>query len=63
MRKKIYSSLEELQKDLDTWLDYYNNERLHSGKFCYGKTPMQTFKDSKKLALYQMESNLDILLI
>ena len=51
MRKKIYSSLEELQKDLDTWLDYYNNERPHSGKFCYGKTPMQTFKDSKKLAL------------
>ena len=58
MRKKIYSSLEELQKDLDTWLDYYNNERPHSGKFCYGKTPMQTFKDSKKLAL---EKNNEIL--
>jgi transposase InsO family protein len=58
MRKKMYSSLEELQKDLDTWLDYYNNERPHSGKFCYGKTPMQTFKDSKKLAL---EKNNEIL--
>lgn len=58
MRKKIYSSLEELQKDLDTWLDYYNKERPHSGKFCYGKTPMQTFKDSKKLAL---EKNNEIL--
>jgi len=58
MRKKIYSSLEELQKDLDTWLDYYNNERPHSGKFCYGKTPMQTFRDSKKLAL---EKNNEIL--
>ena len=58
MRKKIYSSLEELQKDLDTWLDYYNNERPHSGKFCYGKTPMQTFEDSKKLAL---EKNNEIL--
>ena len=58
MRKKIYSSLEELQKDLDTWLDYYNNERPHFGKFCYGKTPMQTFKDSKKLAL---EKNNEIL--
>lgn len=58
MRKKIYSSLEDLQKDLDTWLDYYNNERPHSGKFCYGKTPMQTFKDSKKLAL---EKNNEIL--
>lgn len=58
MRKKIYSSLKELQQDLDTWLDYYNNERPHSGKFCYGKTPMQTFKDSKKLAL---EKNNEIL--
>ncbi len=45
MRKKIYNSLFELQKDLDIWLRYYNNERPHSGKYCYGKTPMQTFKD------------------
>ena len=22
-----------------------------SGKFCYGKTPLQTFKDSKRLAV------------
>ncbi len=22
----------------------------HAGKFCYGKTPMQTFKDSIKIA-------------
>ena len=51
MRKKIYTSLEELQWDLDMWLNYYNHERPHSGKFCYGKTPMQTFQDSKKLAL------------
>jgi transposase InsO family protein len=51
MRKKIYSSIEELQRDLDSWLHYYNHERPHSGKFCYGKTPMQTFQDSKKLAL------------
>ncbi|WP_342271063.1 IS481 family transposase [Candidatus Tisiphia endosymbiont of Parasteatoda lunata] len=58
MRKKIYNSLFELQKDLDTWLHYYNNERPHSGKYCYGKTPMQTFKDSKKLAF---EKNNDIL--
>ncbi len=28
MRKKIYNSLFELQKDLDTWLHYYNNEVL-----------------------------------
>jgi transposase InsO family protein len=50
-RKKIYTSLEELQKDLDEWLDWYNKERTHSGKYCFGKTPWQTFLDSKHLAL------------
>lgn len=49
-RKKIYSSLEDLQIDLDQYLNKYNNTRPHSGKFCYGKTPMQTFKDSIKMA-------------
>ena len=28
----------------------YNEERTHSGKYCYGKTPMQTFQDSIALA-------------
>ena len=49
-RKKIYSSLEELQKDLDEWIKWYNEERTHSGKYCFGKTPMQTFVDSLPLA-------------
>lgn len=50
-RKKIYSSLDELQKDLDEWLGDYNHLRPHSGTFCYGKTPMQTFEDAKHLAI------------
>ena len=49
-RKKIYRNIEELQNDVDQWLKYYNEERPHSGKYCYGKTPMQTFLDSKKIA-------------
>lgn len=49
-RKKLYRNLEELQQDLDNWLKYYNLERTHSGKHCYGKTPMQTFLDTKALA-------------
>ena len=53
-RKKIYKSIEELQTDLDKWMKYYNEERPHSGRYCYGKTPMQTFKDSKKLAKQKM---------
>ena len=57
-RKKMYSSLEELQKDIDQWLHFYNSERAHSGRYCYGKTPMQTFKDSKELAQARDISNL-----
>ena len=49
-RKKLYTSLEELQTDLDAWLDEYNRIRPHSGKYCYGKTPLQTFLDSLSLA-------------
>jgi transposase InsO family protein len=53
-RKKLYRTLDELQADLDTWLGEYNEQREHSGKYCYGKTPMQTFLDSKHLAQEKM---------
>lgn len=53
-RKKIYPSLEELQKDLDEWMTYYNHQRTHSGKYCFGKTPRQTFQDSFSLAKQKM---------
>jgi len=49
-RKKVYQSIKEIQLDLDEWLRQYNHERTHSGKYCYGKTPMQTFMDSIPLA-------------
>lgn len=49
-RKKIYTSVEELQFDVDRWIGKYNDQRPHSGKHCYGKTPMQTFRDAKYLA-------------
>ena len=49
-RKKLYTNLEQLQTDLDEWIKYYNHERPHSGRFCFGKTPMQTWVDSLSLA-------------
>lgn len=49
-RKRIYTTLEELQSDLDAWLTSYNEERPHQGRWCYGKTPRQTFLDSLPLA-------------
>jgi transposase InsO family protein len=47
-RRKIYRSIEELQRDLDDWLHDYNYERTHQGKMCCGRTPMQTLIDGKE---------------
>ena len=49
-RKRLYNTLEELQADVDAWLREYNEARPHSGKYCFGKTPRQTFLDSKHLS-------------
>jgi hypothetical protein len=48
-RKKRYSSLEKLQKDLDEWIEYYNSERIHQEKMCNGRTPMETLLDGKSI--------------
>lgn len=48
-RKKIYATLDELQLDLDAWIDSYNHERTHQGKMCCGRTPMATFEDGKQI--------------
>jgi transposase InsO family protein len=48
-RKKIYTTLEELQADLDAWIASYNDERTHQGKVCCGRTPMATFEDGKQI--------------
>lgn len=48
-RKKLYSTMEELQKDLDEWMEYYNNNRTHQGKMCCGRTPKETLLDGKTI--------------
>jgi transposase InsO family protein len=50
-RKKLYRSLDEVQSDLDLFMSWYNNERTNQGRYCQGRTPMQTFIDD--LPLYQ----------
>ena len=49
-RKTLYRSLEQLQGDLDQFIDEYNHHRPHQGRWCYGKTPMHTFIDAVPLA-------------
>lgn len=53
-RKKVYRSIQELQNDLDRWMIYYNQDRTHTGKYCFGKTPMQTFDNTINLAKEKM---------
>jgi transposase InsO family protein len=49
-RKRIYGSIAELQADLDAWVRSYNENRPHQGRWCFGKTPMQTFLDAVPIA-------------
>jgi len=49
-RKQIYTSLGELQTDLEEWLRYSNEERVHQGRWGFGRTPKQTFIDTLPLA-------------
>jgi transposase InsO family protein len=53
-RKRIYGSIAELQADLDEWIRSYNEDRPHQGRWCFGKTPMQTFLDAVPLAKEKM---------
>ena len=49
-RKKLYATIDDLQVDLDLWMREFNEARPHQGKWCFGKTPMQTFLDALPLA-------------
>jgi transposase InsO family protein len=53
-RKKLYESLEALQADLDLWIKEYNEQRTHTGKYCFGRTPWETFIASRELAVAKM---------
>lgn len=57
-RRKLYDNLNQLQTDLDEWIHQYNHDRPHSGRYCYGKTPMQTFIESLPLAKQKLLNNL-----
>ncbi len=49
LRRKIYGTLDELQLDLDDWLQEYNYHRTHQGKMCCGRTPIETLEDGKRI--------------
>ncbi len=49
LRKKLYTTIESLQFDLDEWLNFYNTERTHQGKHCDGRSPMATLVAGKAI--------------
>ena len=50
VRKRFYQQLAALQDDLDAFLEDYNRQRPHQGRWCYGRTPMQTFLETLAVA-------------
>ena len=44
-RSKWYESVDEMQKDLESYLKQYNHERPHQGRNMRGRTPYQAFVD------------------
>ena len=53
-RKKVYRSIDQLQADLDAWINEYNEVRPHQGRWCFGKTPMQIFLDAVPMTKEKM---------
>jgi transposase InsO family protein len=49
-RTTWYETLEEMQKDLEAYLEQYNTKRPHRGRGMEGKTPYQVFKAGLKEA-------------
>ena len=47
--RKIFGSVEQLQADLDEWLEYDNNERTDQGKSCCARPLMETLQDGKRI--------------
>jgi hypothetical protein len=42
------------QVDLDIWICECNEARPHQGRWCFGKTPMQTFLDAMPMTKEKM---------
>lgn len=56
-RKSVYTSLEQIQTDLDVFMNAYNTERTNQGRNCNGRTPMQTFLEGLDLCKNYVHEN------
>jgi len=44
-RRKFYETLDDLQIDLDLYMEFYNRERAHQGYRTQGRTPYRAFQE------------------
>jgi len=54
-RETFYASVEELQEDLDKYLQYYNYERPHRGYRNMGRRPIETIEAGKTVKEQMMK--------
>ena len=52
--------MDELQTDLDQWIDLYNNKRTHPWKMCRGRTPVQTLQDGIHLLNEKVDASTNL---
>jgi len=56
-RKTLYRTLDEIQEDLDKFMNKYNTDRTNQGKNCQGRTPMHTFEAGLELCEKYVQEN------
>jgi hypothetical protein len=47
-------TIDGLQADLDVWVREHNEARPRQGRWCFGKTPMQTLLDAMPMTKEKM---------
>jgi transposase InsO family protein len=65
-RKKLYSTLSDLQQDLDEFMKTYNKDRTNQGKRCKGRTPYETFIEGVEIykeKVYQSQSENEVTIL
>lgn len=56
LNDRVIPFFEQHDLKLDAWMNSYNTQRTHSGKYCFEKTPMQTFIEGIAVARkYQLQ--------
>jgi len=60
-RKTWHARLDQLQVDLDCYLEFYNRQRAHQGYRTQGRAPYQAFLEEVNQPSKRVEENADLL--